>query len=285
MKPFFAANTPDAAWPLGLNERNVRLIFESNDRKGIAWAKDKVKTKSLLTHHGIPVPRTRCVIDSLLQASQLWPALSGQCVIKPARGSGGGGILLLTGDAANGWHTPDGAHWKAPEILQHVAEILHGRFSFGDSDAALVEDLLVAHPDIARLHGPGIADIRLIHRGNALVLAMLRMPSRASGGKANLHQGGVAAPVDLNSGRLGPVFTGSTYQPNHPDGPLCEGHVLPQWDEVVAAGRQVASCAPLGYMGIDVVVDARRGPLVLEVNARPGLEIQNVNRSSLRACL
>lgn len=33
----------------------------------------------------------------------------------------------------------------------------------------------------------------------------------------------------------------------------------------------------LNYLGVDVVLDEERGPLVMEVNARPGLEIQNVS--------
>jgi hypothetical protein len=37
----------------------------------------------------------------------------------------------------------------------------------------------------------------------------------------------------------------------------------------------------LGYIGADVVLDARRGPMVLELNARPGLAIQLANRAGL----
>jgi D-alanine-D-alanine ligase-like ATP-grasp enzyme len=38
---------------------------------------------------------------------------------------------------------------------------------------------------------------------------------------------------------------------------------------------------PLGYAGIDVCLDERRGPVVIEVNARPGIEIQNALQKGL----
>jgi len=41
----------------------------------------------------------------------------------------------------------------------------------------------------------------------------------------------------------------------------------------------------LGYMGIDFVIDERYGPQILEVNVRPGLEIQNINGAGLRKAL
>jgi predicted ATP-grasp superfamily ATP-dependent carboligase len=36
----------------------------------------------------------------------------------------------------------------------------------------------------------------------------------------------------------------------------------------------------LGYVGVDIVLDVS-GPMVLEVNKRPGLEIQNTNLAGL----
>ena len=42
-----------------------------------------------------------------------------------------------------------------------------------------------------------------------------------------------------------------------------------------------ARAIPLGYIGIDICIDQALGPLVLEVNGRPGLEIQNVQQEGL----
>jgi predicted ATP-grasp superfamily ATP-dependent carboligase len=45
--------------------------------------------------------------------------------------------------------------------------------------------------------------------------------------------------------------------------------------------RQVAAAVGLGYLGVDIVLDPRRGPLLLEANARPGLAIQHANAAGL----
>ena len=37
----------------------------------------------------------------------------------------------------------------------------------------------------------------------------------------------------------------------------------------------------LGYQGVDLVLDKDKGPLILELNARPGLNIQIANRAGL----
>jgi len=41
----------------------------------------------------------------------------------------------------------------------------------------------------------------------------------------------------------------------------------------------------LGYLGVDLVIDRDHGPLLLELNARPGLAIQLANHSGLFARL
>ena len=37
----------------------------------------------------------------------------------------------------------------------------------------------------------------------------------------------------------------------------------------------------MGYLGVDIVIDATAGPLMLELNARPGLNIQIANQEGL----
>ena len=49
--------------------------------------------------------------------------------------------------------------------------------------------------------------------------------------------------------------------------------------------EKISRQSPLGYLGVDLVVDAKLGPQVLEINVRPGLEIQNVNAMGLRLVL
>jgi hypothetical protein len=53
------------------------------------------------------------------------------------------------------------------------------------------------------------------------------------------------------------------------------------WHDVVAAARRCSAATGLGYVGVDLVIDAVCGVQVLECNAYPGLEIQNVNAAGL----
>jgi glutathione synthase/RimK-type ligase-like ATP-grasp enzyme len=57
--------------------------------------------------------------------------------------------------------------------------------------------------------------------------------------------------------------------------------VVPSFPRVLEIAVAATDQTGLGYVGADVVVDARKGPVVLELNARPGLAIQAANRAGL----
>jgi Sugar-transfer associated ATP-grasp len=59
------------------------------------------------------------------------------------------------------------------------------------------------------------------------------------------------------------------------------GEKIPFWLEVMEAARRCSAALDLGYIGVDIVIDANAGVQVLECNAYPGLEIQNVNGAGL----
>ena len=44
---------------------------------------------------------------------------------------------------------------------------------------------------------------------------------------------------------------------------------------------KLADALEMGYIGVDFVIDAKIGPVVLEANARPGLAIQVAHRIGL----
>jgi hypothetical protein len=68
----------------------------------------------------------------------------------------------------------------------------------------------------------------------------------------------------------------------HPDsGGKLHGLRVPDWSAILKMSRQVAAAVGLGYLGVDIVLDPRRGPLLLEANARPGLAIQHANAAGL----
>ena len=117
-------------------------------------------------------------------------------------------------------------------------------------------------------------------------MGMVRIPTLASGGRANLHQGGIGVAMNLATGVTFRAVSRGESVLRHPEtGGALIGRQLPHWEQTLEVARLAAASVPLGYVGVDIVVDAVRGPLVLELNARPGLEIQNINGRGLGAAL
>ena len=128
----------------------------------------------------------------------------------------------------------------------------------------------------------GVPDIRIIVLMGYPVMAMLRLPTRQSGGKANLHQGAIGVGVDLATG----VTLRGTWLNNkiskHPDTTnAVDGVQLPNWDGFMKLAAGCYELCGLGYIGVDMVLDQDKGPLILELNARPGLNIQIANDCGL----
>src|SRR3989442_1366696 len=114
------------------------------------------------------------------------------------------------------------------------------------------------------------------------ILIPLGIPTQASGGKANLHLGAVAAGVRLSTGAIVHCVWRGLPQPNHPDTDVTLlGKSVPSWDEILELAAEAQRLSGLGFAGVDISVDARNGPVVMEVNRRPGLEIQNANAAGL----
>lgn len=266
---------------LGMNARNVLGVFRHNSARAIALANDKIGTKKALQEAGVPVSPMLGVFPTVLSLQGLRSVLDRPVALKPAAGRGGGGILLLIPTGHHTWCNIHGGEVTWEEINQHATEVIHGRFSFGDEDQLLVEEMLEPAPEILELHGEGVADFRFIFERGKLLMAMLRLPTKASHGKANLHAGGVGVAIDLESGILGKVVGPSWVDAHHPDGPLVEGKKVPDWPALLRVAEASAAISPLGFVGVDLVLDKRLGPVVLEWNARPGLEIQNVHGKSL----
>ena len=273
---------------LGLNERNRQIVAPENPRRHLPLVDDKRLTKALLEEHGIPTPKTLGVFDSGFHLTRGLPSLLEgltELVLKPAQGAGGGGILVLARDD-RGWVDPGGRIWSPRELVAHGQGILFGNFSGGRDDAVLAEERLYPGPVLGDLEFSGLPDIRVIvHRGEPR-LAMIRVPTKQSRGKANLHQGGIGVGLDLATGET----TGARWKgrdiDRHPDtGQAILGRTCCHWDLVLEIARRSAAIVPLGYLGVDIAPTKDRGPVVLELNGRPGLEIQNANGRGLRDLL
>ena len=104
-----------------------------------------------------------------------------------------------------------------------------------------------------------------------------------SDGKANLHAGALGIGIDLANGKVLSGFDGKGFIHEHPDtGVRFSGQSIPHWDETLELAMRTANAFPLDYLGIDIVFDRDLGPMVIEVNARPGIQIQNVHKMGLR---
>ncbi|MEM1195048.1 MAG: sugar-transfer associated ATP-grasp domain-containing protein [Pseudomonadota bacterium] len=272
---------------LGINMRNA-LIAKYNPRTAIERARDKVAAKVALESAGIACTGTVAVIDDYQSLMSFKPArdMPDAWAIKPARGSQGDGILLAVRRESDTWFKGSGAPITQSDVMHHIQKVVDGGFS-GDSaseDAALIEPLIIADPALADLVPEGLPDLRVICLHDEPLMAMLRLPTNESDGKANLHQRAIGAGVSLETGRITRALVKGEVITHHPDTqfPLI-GFEIPHWDRVLELASQCGPAIGLGYSGSDIVLDANEGPLIIEVNAHPGIEIQNINQLGLKA--
>lgn len=273
---------------LGMNRRNA-LIAKLNPREAIKGVNQKFETKERLAAAGVPVPPTVALIADEAEAAGFdYASLPQAFAIKPNRGRRGEGVILVDGRCAKseggGWRKLNGEVLTEKALRAHITRILAGELSLegGNSDAALIEPLIRTHPDFARMVPYGLPDIRIICLGDVPLMAMTRLPTQESGGRANLHQGAVGAAIDFRTGAIFRAVLGQDEVTHHPStNAALIGASLPHWNETVAAARRCSAALGLGYVGVDLVIDATRGVQVLECNAYPGLEIQNINGAGL----
>jgi alpha-L-glutamate ligase-like protein len=269
---------------LGINQRNLGYIYPSNDRKHYPVADDKLKTKDILAQAGVP-PETYKIYSHFFELLELEKDLAPyrDFVVKPSQGSGGGGIIVVSGCEGRDWKSIGGTIYTLTDFKKHLSDILFGVYSFDLADRALIEARIVQHEEMSMLSPFGLADVRVIMYRDEPALAMARIPTKASEGRANLHQGAVGVGVDLATGQtIHAVLNGGSAD-RHPDtGETLIGRRIPFWGEVVDVSRRAAKAVPLKYLGADISI-SQAGPVLLELNVRPGLEIQNANLRGLRS--
>jgi len=271
---------------LGLNRRNYELITRCNPRVFFQIVDHKVKAKAALRAIGVPVAETLAVyrlhreIVDFARQSHAWP----EFVIKPAQGAGGQGVVGIVERQGVHFLTTDGRTLSLPAVESHLSDILSGIYSLNQRyDEALVERRIASHAVLARMSYRGLPDIRVIVFRGIPLMAMLRVATRSSRGRANLHVGGIGIGIDLHTGVTTQALLGKTWLSVHPDTALPLGGVqLPCWQDVLTIAARCADAVALGYLGVDLTLDSTGTPLVLELNARPGLSIQLANRRGLR---
>lgn len=272
---------------LGLNARNLLYLRPYNPRKAVAFADNKLKTKAYLSARGIPGAKMYAKIESRDQLRAFdFGSLPDSCVLKPNYGFGGEGILVLQG-RKNGMFLEQGKY-PIPEqyMREHIEDILDGKFSVnGKQDTAFFEKILVAHEGFAPFRPAGLPDVRIVVFNLVPVMAMLRVPTVASRGKANVHMGGIGIGIDMAKGTTTHAFQYSHLIDELPHGGPPSGIEIPHWEEMLLIASRIQSMTNIGYLAVDLTLDEDQGPVLLEVNARAGLMVQVANLSPLRARL
>ena len=270
---------------MGMNQRNHSYIGRYNDRSLYPLVDDKLKTKLIAKQAGATVPELIGVIDSQVYVKRVhdmvkdWPGF----VIKPAQGSGGKGILVVVKHKDGIYVKPSGAEMNKQDVERHITNTLAGLFSLGGkNDVAMIENLIQFDDVFDGFSYEGVPDVRVIVFKGYPVMAMMRCSTAASDGKANLHQGAVGVGIDIATGKAIRAVQFDQPVERHPDTDrLLSELAVPNWHKLLTLASSAWEMTGLGYMGTDMVLDKVYGPMVLELNARPGLAIQTANGAGL----
>ncbi|HEQ65406.1 MAG TPA: hypothetical protein ENN64_01070 [bacterium] len=283
---------------LTLNRRNQVYLRPLNTPSAKRVADSKLITKRVLKRHNIKTPDLYKVVRTPKQLEYVnWNDLPNSFVIKPNQGSRGRGILIIYGKkkGKEEWISPKGETVTVNDFKIHIQKIFEGRFSLGERrDVALIEERLKTDNLLKKYSYKGIPDIRLIVYNQIPIMAMTRLPTKDSDGKANLHAGAICAGIDIGSGITthaiklkGKSILADSYEEVETTSDLTinlplKGVQIPSWDEILEIAIKCQKASKLGYVGVDIAIDRDKGPMVFELNARPGLGIQTANKAGLR---
>ena len=275
----------EARGVMGINRRNADYVLKYNKRGLYPIVDDKIITKERAIQAGIHVPQMYGVISTEKEIDKLEDIIDGRddFVIKPAKGAGGDGILVIADRFEDRFRSISGRIISHDEIQHQISSILTGLYSLGGHrDRALIEYRVTPDQIFRSISYEGVPDIRVIVLMGYPIMAMLRLPTRQSNGKANLHQGAIGVGVDLATGVTLRGTWLNTIISKHPDTTnAVDGVQLPNWDGFMKLAAGCYELCGLGYIGVDMVLDQNKGPLILELNARPGLNIQIANDCGL----
>lgn len=275
---------------LGLNSRNHIYTSVYNSRRGKSIANSKLLTKKTLRTYKVRVPETYAVIKGSEALDNFdFIKLPSDFVVKPNNGLGGQGIVVIEkrGEFAGEWIDSQGTTWNINDLRLHVGDILAGRYSMDDiADIAYIEERVRVHPVFEKYSYHGTPDIRVIVFNKIPIMSYVRLPTEESGGRANLFQGAAAVGIDIATGI-------TTYGVHHAKPTeffpgtrrKLGGIQVPHWEEILNTAIRASEAIGLGYMASDIVLQPigdKATPMILEVNAQPGLKIQIANRSGLR---
>lgn len=266
---------------VGINMRNARYLLPNNPRRLYELVDNKLRTKALAEAEGMTVAETYGVLRTPHDANTVEKMLNGReaFVIKPTRGSGGKGIMVIDKRVGKNFVKPSGAEVTVGDVKNHISNILAGLFSLGGKrDFALIEYRVQPAKLLTDMSFQGAPDVRVVMLHGYPVMAMLRAATKESDGRSNLHQGALGIGIDIATGMTVRAIHHGRPVTHHPDlGIGLIGVQIPRWDTILHMSVTCQEMTGLGYLGVDIMIDENLGPLMIEVNARPGLAIQIAN--------
>ncbi len=278
---------------LGINNRVGRYILRHNKRSNYPLVDDKVLTAQRAETWGIAMPQNYMIIENYGSLKNFHLKIQNyeSFVIKPANGSQGNGIIVIKEiikEERNGitrilCRRSNDKLMDIEEVKHHISGILSGLYSLkGHSDTAIIQAKIDKHSIFDNYSYGGIPDIRVIVFEGYPVMSMVRLPTKSSDGRANLHQGAIGAGLNLSDGSTNNAVIKNQVVDIHPDtGHKLVGLKIPFWRESLELAAQCYDMVELGYLGADIVLTPDQGPILLELNARPGLGIQIANLAGL----
>lgn len=204
-------------------------------------------------------------------------SLEGTTILKPATGTAGRGIQRISPREESGYLI-NGEEVSAAALNEHVKEL----------DDVLVTECVQNHSYATEISPAAANTIRVLtapdpDTGELFVAsAVHRFAASGTGPTDNWSGGGCAAPVDVESGRLGQLHihapeTGLQSLDHHPTtGTLVAGTQIPEWETVKETILEVARIHRENpWVGWDVVVTSD-GAVLLEGNCAPHLALQQL---------
>jgi len=278
---------------LGLNARGNLFSYRYNKSLGKKIANSKLATKRALKKAEIPVPEIYAkFINPAKLISFDWKKLPASFALKPNKGLGGEGIIVVKKRAEDergkklesSWITTQKTRVSSDDLKLHILDILEGAFSINNTpDVAYIEEYVGRHKAFRKYAYRGTPDIRVIVFNKVPVMAMLRLPTKESAGRANLHQGAIAVGIDLATGITTKAFWHGNYIRYKPGTKRkLHGIRIPTWTKILETAVSCQEPTGLGYFGADIVLHPEKGPMILELNFQPGLSIQLANSAGLR---
>lgn len=278
---------PKAADILGMNARNQQFV-SLNSAKAKSIADSKIATNLLMHQEGILAPEQYAMFLTTEDINEFdWENLQDNFVVKPTSGLAGRGVLIfrkrIPGQLA--WSDAIGKKWDLDDIKLHCQDILEGQYSsFGGQNIVIIQERIPINPAFKKFVYKGTPDVRIIVYNQVPVMAMIRLPTKQSEGRANVHQGAIAAGIDISTGYTVSACSGKGIPISViPETKIkLRGFKIPNWRACLMMAVKAARATELNFCGVDLFIHVHKGPMVVELNARPGLTIQIANQTGLR---